>query len=81
MPSSHARLAQCRTLFGYVALVLGGVLLGWNIAQFWSYANYLLVFAVNEALLCVCALSVYLFLRRPASKKGNNEESDKASGI
>jgi len=69
-----------KALFGYLALVLGGMSLGWNIAQFWSYANYMLDFAVNEILLCLCGVSVYLFFRG-TSKEGKNNESDNASNI
>jgi hypothetical protein len=68
-------------LFGYGILVLGGVSLGWNIAQFWSYANYTLDFVVNEILLCLCGVLVYLFFRGTRVKKGKNSEGNNASNI
>jgi len=81
MPPRLRRLSPRKTLFSYVTLVLGGILLGWNIAQFWSYVSYTLVFAVNEILFGLCGLMVYLFIRGTRRKEGKNGEGKNTGDV
>lgn len=77
MPSSFHELLQRKASFADIALILGLILLGWNIAQFKIHSNYMLVFIVNEALGCLCLALVCLFFRRTTGKNGKNESNNK----
>jgi protein-S-isoprenylcysteine O-methyltransferase Ste14 len=77
MPSSFHKLLHRKASFAYVALILGLILLGWNAAQFKIHSNYILVFIVNEALGCLCLVSICLFFRRATVKNGKNESNNK----
>ena len=61
----------------FIVLLLGVMLLGFNISQFWVSLNDVLVTAVNVTIFWLAFILVYLFFGRTAVENEKNKSKNK----